>query len=82
MSQSHSLVEQKDLVRTDVVYKAIIRDLRKFYNKDFNDVTLFMKRKRYKDQSYYFYCLRKFLAHRFPHIYKITGNEDIYSEPN
>lgn len=35
-------------IRSDVLYKTIIRDMRKFLSKDFNTKTMFIKRKRYK----------------------------------
>lgn len=34
------------LIRYEVIYKNLVRDLRKFYSKDFNDVTDFIKKKK------------------------------------
>ena len=44
-------------VRSDVLYKTIIRDMRKFFSKDFNSTTMFIKRKRYKENDYFLGCL-------------------------
>lgn len=39
--------------RRDVVFKTIIRDMRKFYINDFNECTGYVKRKRYKRKDFY-----------------------------
>ncbi len=52
-SKAHSYVESEGTLRSDVLYKTIIRDMRKFYSKDFNNDTLFIKRKRYKGPEYF-----------------------------
>jgi hypothetical protein len=52
-------------IRSDVLYKTIIRDMRKFLSKDFNTKTMFIKRKRYKCDQYFFLCLREYLTQRF-----------------
>ena len=39
--------------------------MRKFFSKDFNNVTSFIKRKRYKSQQYFFLCLKQYLNSRF-----------------
>lgn len=60
---------QKDLdgtLRSDVLYKTIIRDLRKFYSQDFNESTMYIKRKRYKPESYFIDCLKEYLLDKFP----------------
>ena len=50
----------------DVVYKTIIRDMRKFFAHDFNRVTDFMKKKRFKrDSKYFFDCMIKYLETNF-----------------
>ncbi len=39
--------------------------MRKYYSKDFNTKTMFIKRKRYKCDQYFFLCLREYLSIRF-----------------
>jgi hypothetical protein len=39
--------------------------MRKFYSRDFNLNTMFIKRKRYKCDQYYFLCLKEYLSTRF-----------------
>jgi hypothetical protein len=52
-------------IRSDVLYKTIMRDMRKFFSKDFNRHTMFIKRKRYKCEQYFFMCLKDYLAASF-----------------
>jgi len=33
-------------IRYEVIYKNLVRDLRKFYSKDFNDITDYIKKKK------------------------------------
>jgi hypothetical protein len=40
--------------------------MRKVITKDFNEVTKFIKRKRYKESSYYLKCIKKYFRVRFP----------------
>lgn len=40
-------------VRTDLVYKSIIRDFRRYYNKEFNRFTHYISKKRFKKNDYY-----------------------------
>jgi len=53
-TKAHCLQDFEGSLRTDVLYKTIIRDLRKYFSNDFNDITLFIKRKRYKNENYFF----------------------------
>ena len=71
-TKAHCLQDFQGSLRTDVLYKTIIRDLRKFYSNDFNQVTQFIKRKRYKNESYFFQCLREYLAQRFSSIFVMS----------
>lgn len=52
--------------RRDVVFKTIIRDMRKFFISDFNECTGFVKRKRYKRKAFYLTCVEEYMEH--PHI--------------
>jgi hypothetical protein len=40
------------LIRYEVIYKNLVRDLRKFYSRDFNDVTEYIKKKKQVPQKY------------------------------
>ena len=57
-------------MRTDILYKTIIRDLRRYYMSDFNNVTSYITKKRYKSKNYFFICIRRYLLKRFPEIIK------------
>ena len=39
--------------RREVLYKTVIRDMRKFYNLDFNKVTEFIQKKRNRSKEFY-----------------------------
>ena len=39
-------------IRYEVIYKNLVRDLRKFYSKDFNDETDYIKKKKSMHNSY------------------------------
>eukprot|EP00347_Sterkiella_histriomuscorum_P023852 403333164 len=51
--------------RFDVCYKTIIRDMRKYFKQDFNDNTLFVKRKRSKRRAFYFEQLQIYLLEKY-----------------
>lgn len=40
--------------RRDVIFKTIIRDMRKFYIEEFNLFTGYSKKKRYKKKGFYY----------------------------
>ena len=75
-TKAHCLQDFDGSLRTDVLYKTIIRDMRKFYSKDFNEVTQFIKRKRYRDSAFFFKCLRQYLSIRFPEVFTLNSSED------
>ena len=52
-------------VRLDIVYKAIIRDFRKFYIQEFNSQTEFISKKRYKTQKFYQNCVDQYVESNF-----------------
>ena len=60
-----SALGAESTIRSDVLYKTIIRDMRKYFSKDFNTRTMFIKRKRYKCDQYFFMCLKEYLTNRF-----------------
>ena len=41
-------------LRSDVLFKTIIRDMRKYYSLDLNGTTNFIKKKRHKDDRYFY----------------------------
>jgi len=47
--------------RRDVIFKTIIRDMRKFYINDFNECTGYVKRKRYKRKDFYLTCVDEYI---------------------
>jgi len=42
-------------IRYEVIYKNLVRDLRKFYSKDFNDVTEYIKKKKSMPEQYNYF---------------------------
>ena len=60
----------KEKMRIDILYKSILRDFRKYYVQDFNVVTKFRLRIRYKGIIYYLQSLKDYLTLRFPELYR------------
>ena len=56
---------QRGQLRSDVIYKAIIRDMRKFFSKEFNQVTLFKAKKKNKPRQLFFGSLNLYLNTNF-----------------
>lgn len=46
-----------DKIRYEVIYKNLVRDVRKFYSKDFNECTDFIKKKRKNNNEFFLECL-------------------------
>lgn len=46
-----------DKIRYEVIYKNLVRDVRKFYSKDFNECTDFIKKKRKNSNEFFLECL-------------------------
>ena len=46
-----------DKIRYEVIYKNLVRDVRKFYSKDFNECTDFIKKKRKNNNEFFIECL-------------------------
>ena len=42
-----------DKIRYEVIYKNLVRDVRKFYSKDFNENTDFIKKKRKNSNEFF-----------------------------
>lgn len=40
-------------IRYEVIYKNLVRDIRKFFSKEFNDFTEFIKKKRKNNNDFY-----------------------------
>lgn len=72
--KGHSQQDPAGSLRSDVLYKTIIRDMRKFYSTDFNDETGYIKRKRYRGNDYFAKSLDSYLAKKFPEIYTSFKN--------
>ena len=50
-----------NVLRRDVVYKSILRQMRKFILTDFNKKTRYMNLKRYRDKTFYEACVTKYV---------------------
>ena len=44
-------------IRYEIIYKSTVRDMRKFYTKDFNDSTSYIVNKRKHPRKFYLECL-------------------------
>ncbi|CDW84859.1 UNKNOWN [Stylonychia lemnae] len=55
-------------LRSDVLYKTIIRDMRKYYSLDLNGSTNFIKKKRHKDDKYFYECIFEYINQKFPYF--------------
>ena len=51
-------------IRYEVIYKNLVRDIRKFFSKDFNDMTDFIKKKRKNTSGFFIDCLRSYIHER------------------
>lgn len=51
-------------IRYEVIYKNLVRDIRKYFSKDFNELTNFIKRKRKHDSNFYYECLVQYVSHK------------------
>lgn len=47
-----------------MIYKNLLRDLRKFYLEDFNDATEYFKRRKRREPSFLIECLRAYVIER------------------
>jgi hypothetical protein len=52
---------KSDKIRYEVIYKNLVRDVRKFYSKDFNDTTDFIRRKRKNSKEFFLECLAQYI---------------------
>jgi hypothetical protein len=66
-------------IRSDVLYKTILRDMRKYFNKDFNMHTTFITTNRNKTGQYFFKCLKEYLALRFDVFGDNVFIENVYT---
>ena len=51
-------------LRYEVIYKNLLRDLRKFYIVDFNKATDYIRKKRRLQPDYYFNCLKAYIVEK------------------
>ncbi|CDW79215.1 UNKNOWN [Stylonychia lemnae] len=56
-------------LRSDVLYKTISRDMRKFYSKDFNAVTGFIIIKNRREKKFFLAQIEAYLKYRFPEFH-------------
>jgi hypothetical protein len=62
-----------DQIRYEVIYKNLIRDVRKFYSKDFNESTDFIRRKRKNSKQYFMECLISYIQIRIGNLREQMG---------
>eukprot|EP00347_Sterkiella_histriomuscorum_P022867 403336861 len=60
--------------RSDVLYKTIMRDMRKFYLRKFNEEQKYIRKKRNKGADYFFNCLNKFFQNNFTELLSVQEN--------
>jgi hypothetical protein len=53
----------------DVVYKTVLRDMKRFYVDDFNVRTSFIKCKRTNKYDLYASCIIEYISEQFPEKY-------------
>jgi len=58
----HSLSNKT--LRYEVIYKNLLRDLRKFYLEDFNETTEYFKKRKRNDFSFLIDCLRAYVIEK------------------
>jgi hypothetical protein len=66
--------------RCDVLYKTILRDFRKFFSTDFNDVTSYIKKKRYRSESFFGEALMEYVDKEFSQVLKKFEKTDIVTK--
>ncbi len=65
---------QDSNIRYEIIYKNLVRDLRKFYTSRFKQFSSYHKKKRNFGNDYYLQCLEKFLTSFIPEQeYKLLG---------
>lgn len=57
-------------IRYEVIYKNLVRDVRKFYSQDLNESTDFIKRKRKNENSFFEDCLRQYVKEQIGDVHK------------
>lgn len=67
--------EEENYLRSDVLYKTIVRDMRKYYSKDFNATTDFIRKKRYKGHDYFNQCIKLYFQKKFPELAPYLKNK-------
>jgi hypothetical protein len=69
-NSSRDIVINESTFRQDVVYKSVLRDMKKYYSKDFNEKTRYMKIMRLKaPRTDYISVLRDYILLKFPEKY-------------
>jgi len=69
----HSLANKQ--LRYEVIYKNLLRDLRKFYLEEFNDTTEYFRKRKRNDHSYLMECLKSFVIEKnIIDCYPFPGN--------
>lgn len=68
-------------IRYEVIYKNLVRDLRKFYSKDFNDVTEYIKKKKSMPEQYDYFlqCYVKANFSKYLDAVGVTADELVFN---
>lgn len=56
-----SKLENAQRMRNDVIYKTIVRDMKKFFIEDFNSSTNYIKGKRRKSPIFFYNCFSDYI---------------------
>ena len=62
-----------DKIRYEVIYKNLVRDVRKFYSKDFNECTDFIKKKRKNNNEFFLECLNLYIQQTIGNLRNSPG---------
>lgn len=63
--------------RRDVVFKTIVRDMRKYFIEDFNKMTSYVKKKRYNKKDYYLTCIDNYIKNEHFHQVSTKNGRNI-----
>lgn len=69
-------------IRYEVIYKNLLRDVRKFYCQDFNEQSRFIKKKRKLGENFFRECLSNYVDARFGRTFEsfdATKEDIMYS---
>lgn len=65
-------------LRYEVIYKNLLRDLRKYFFQDFNECSDFSRNKKKASPNYYFSCIKEYIKQK--KIYEFSSKDQEISE--